>query len=195
MTPAPSPVVRGAPGRGWYLVALAIFFAGFLAMGWVIYANVAGIGERLTRGVMPGTIEIQAAAPANYTIFHENPGLIDGAVYSGGIAGLRIEVQGPRGPVAVAPPTTSSRYSYSGRTGTAIFAFDAAEAGRYRIAGRYADGRSEPRSVIAVSAGFLGAIFTTIAIALLVALTASAVALTLGLSVFFRRRRAIASNN
>jgi hypothetical protein len=185
-TPPPAAV----PGRIWYLVAVAIFLVGMAAMAAFLISRLMSMDSGLTRFVVPGeqTMTLEAGA---FTIFHEPQGVIDGKIYAGGsIEGLTVSVTGPDGGVVPLTGAGSGRYSIGGHTGFAVFDFTVASPGAYVVAGRYADGAEGPQTVLAVGAGFLSGLLTTVFGSLAIAFGGAIIAAAIGVTVLVKRRRA-----
>jgi hypothetical protein len=70
-----------------------------------------------------------------------------------------------------------------------VLAFDAPQPGRYRLAGAYDDGKTEPKTVLAVDLGLLGRMFRMITTAFLVGGIGALSALVIVLVTFFQRRK------
>ncbi len=178
------------PGRIWYLIAVGIFLVGMTAMAVFLITRLMSMDSGLTRFVAPGgeTLTLDAG---NYTIFHEPQGVIDGKIYSGGaLTGLTVTVTGPDGSDVPLTAASSGRYSFGGHTGFAVFDFTAASSGAYIIAGHYADDAPGPQTVLAVGAGFLSGLLTTIFGSLGIAFGGAIIATAIGVTVLVKRRRA-----
>jgi hypothetical protein len=146
----------------------------------------------MIRVVMPGSIVVTLDAPGTYTIYHEADSVVDGKLYSApNIAGLSVTVtgDGTGAQIPVAVPSMSSSYSVGGHSGKSVLAFEITAPGRYLLSGRYANGRSEPQTVLAVSRGFLGRLLGTIFGAIGAVGLGFIAALVLVLTTYFRRRR------
>lgn len=159
------------PGRIWYWVAGAVFLAGMAGAALFLVPKLSGIGDRFTRVVVPGSAELALAEPGWYTIFHEARSVVDGTLYQvEDISGLSVSVAALPGlqPVALSEPATSGSYDIGGHAGVSVLAFEVEHPGRFRLTAAYADGRAEPRTVLAVGQGFVGellrAIFGTVGI-------------------------------
>jgi hypothetical protein len=188
-----STVSAPAPGRRWYLVALLVFLVGTAAFGVFLFSQLSRLGDELMRVVVPGQHEMTLAA-GTYTIFNEQGGAVDGRVYAGGnISGLRVSVQPPAGGVVI-PLTAdaSSRYSVGGRAGQSIFTFTITEPGTYRFIASYEDGRTDPQAVLAIGRGFMASLLKTILGGLAIAFGGAVIAAAIAISVYRRRRRALA---
>ena len=178
------------PGRIWYLVAVGIFLVGMAAMTAFLITRLMSMDSGLTRLVVPGeqTLTLEAGT---FTIFHEPQGVIDGKIYSGGaLTGLTVTITGPGGSDVPLAAASSGRYSFGGHTGFAVFDFTAASPGAYVIAGRYADDAPGPQTVLAVGAGFLSGLLTTIFGSLGIAFGGAIIAAIIGVRTLVKRRRA-----
>jgi hypothetical protein len=151
--------------RGWYFLSLAAVVAGFVAMGAFMVPRIMSIGDKLIQVVAPTDTQITLTEPGHYTIFHESETVVDGEVFSSRfISGLRVVLTsvdtGEQVPLAM--PSANMTYSFGNRTGSAVFTFDIAKPGNYRLAASYEDGAKEPRAVLAVGHDFMGALMSTI---------------------------------
>jgi hypothetical protein len=169
-----------------------VVIAGSAAAALFLIKGIALIGSNLTEVVVPGEATLDLKERGHYLIFHEKDAVIDGRLYSSrSISGLRVTLKSERGdPVTLTSTGGSSTYHIGDRSGVSIFAFDIDKPGNYRLAASYDNGRTQPRTVLAVDSGFLrdllATIFGTIAIAFLSVLCAVAIAVP----VFVKRRRA-----
>lgn len=178
------------PSRKGYWLAAAILVAALVAMGIFLGARLSALGQGLIQVVVPGEAALALAEPGTYTIFHERESVVDGRIYaSESISGLAVTVRTPAGaPVALAPVTTSSTYTFGGRTGVAAFNFELATPGSYRLAARYADGRREPRVVLAIGRNFMGGLLITIFGALAITFGGGALAVWIAVRTFRRNK-------
>jgi hypothetical protein len=186
---APAPPAA-PPGRVWYLVAIVVFLVGMAAMAAFLITRLTSMDSGLTRFVVPGeqTLTLEAG---NYTVFHEPQSVVDGKIYSGGsLGGMSVTVTDADGSDVPLSPAGSGRYSFGGHTGFAVFDFTAAAAGPYVIAGRYADDAPGSQTVIAVGAGFLSGLLTTIFGALGIAFGGAIIAAIMVVRTLVKRRRA-----
>jgi hypothetical protein len=184
--------------RAWYVVAAALFLAGGAGAGWALWTGLSGIGASLVRVTVPGSTELTLEAPGAYTIFHEQDSVIGGHFTSvPSLAGLTVtvtdEASGAKLPVK--SPSMNMTYSIGGHDGVAVLAFDAAHPGRYRLAAIYDDGRTEPKTVLAVDLGFLTRLLRTIALAFGAAGAGTLAALVIALLTFFRRRKVLRASS
>jgi len=182
------------PGRLWYAVALAAFLAGAAGAALFLLPRIQALQERLTRVVVPATVDLRLERPGAYTIFHEPQSVVGGTLYHAEvISGLTValhEAASGRG-LALAQPGATTSYSFGGRSGTSIFDFEIAEPGDYRLSADYADGRSEPRTVLAVGQGVVGGLFGAILGALGIGLVGFAAAVAIAAITFLKRRSAL----
>ena len=180
------------PSRAGYFVAVLILVAGLVGAGMLLWSQLQGLGDALQRVVVPGEAELALSETGTYTIFHEPAGTIDGEVYSAGnISGLRVALAAADTGEAVPLQnvTVSSRYSFGGHTGFGVFNFEIAKPGPYRLTAGYEDGRAEPRTVLAVSQGFVGKLLGVIFATLGVAFAALGIAAAIAIVTFRRRRK------
>jgi hypothetical protein len=178
------------PGRIWYLVALGIFLLGMAAMAAFLITRLMSMDSGLTRFVVPGETTLTFEA-GTYTIFHEPQGVLDGKIYSSGsLSGLTVTVAGPDGNDVPLSAAGSGRYSFGGHTGYSVFDFTAASPGPYVIAARYADDAPGPQTVLAVGAGFLSGLLTTIFGSLAIAFGGAIIAAIILVRTLVKRRRA-----
>lgn len=159
-----SVISRPPPSRWWYVFAAFLVVCGLVFMAAFMVPRIMAVPDTLQRGVVPGAIEIVVNTPGSFTIFHESESVVDGEVFSSGdVSGLRVQVLAPSGgAVPVVPAGVRSRYAVGGRSGAAIFAFDANLAGTYKLVADYKSGAAEPRVVLAVGTGFLQGLLVTI---------------------------------
>lgn len=183
---------KEAPGRIWYVVAVAIFVSGFIAMGGFMMPRLFALEGELIQVVVPGEAELTLDNAGTYTIFRENPSVVNGEMFSAPLpTGLRVSVTSAQtGEALVLTTSTSSSYSFGSRVGVSMFAFEVKEPGRYRLAARYSDGRSEPRTVIAVAHGFLSKLMTMILVSLTMAFGGAAIGVIIAVVVWRRRKAA-----
>ena len=176
---------------GYWLAPIPVIL-GFTLAGWLVWSSIAALQNALTRFVMPGTSVLTLNEPGTYTIFHEADSVVDGKLYAApNVAGLDIDVtdEATGQKIAVAVPGMSSTYSIGGHSGKSVLAFDIAAPGRYRLNAAYANGRSEPQTVLAVGRGFFGRLLGAIFGAIGAAFAGIIAAVVLVLTTFFRRRR------
>ena len=177
--------------RAGYVLAALCLLTGVGVAGWFVWTGVDELRAALTRFVVPGNIDLTLDEPGLYTIFHESESVVDGKLYTApNIGGLPITVVGDDGKaIAVANPNFRAHYPVGGHTGDAVLVFSIAAPGRYRLSAAYPSGQAEPRTVLAVGRGFVGALLRMIFGALASAFVGFAAALALALTTYFRRRR------
>jgi hypothetical protein len=177
--------------RAGYVLAAICLLTGVGIAGWFVWTGIGALQAAMTRCVVPGNIDLTLDDPGTYTIFHETESVVDGKLYTTpSIGGLRITVVGADGKmIAVSTPNFSAHYAVGGHTGDAVLVFSIAAQGRYRLSATYPSGQAEPKTVLAVGRGFVGALLRMIFGALAAAFVGFAAALTLALTTYFRRRR------
>jgi hypothetical protein len=180
--------------RAGYFLGAICLLAGLSLAGWLVWSEIAALQNVMIRVVMPGSVVVTLDEPGTYTIYHEADSVVDGKLYSApNIAGLSVTVtgDGTGEQIPVAVPGMSSSYSIGGHSGKSVLAFDIAKPGRYLLSGQYANGRSEPQTVLAISPGFLGRLLGTIFGAIGAVGLGFVMALVLVLTTYFRRRRVL----
>ena len=178
------------PSRLRYVVAVAALVLGCAAAITFMYPRLASLTEGFVRVVVPGDHEIDLAAAGSYTIFHEPSGTVDGVLYTAeNISGLRVTLTGAEGEDIPLSAGAGSRYTVGGHRGFSIYSFEIAEPGPYRLSGAYEDGRTTPPTILAISSGFVKDLVFTILGTIAIVFAGVGVALWLGLTTFFRRRR------
>jgi len=148
----------------WFVVAGAIALAGFAAAGFYLMPRLGGLDSAMKRAVVPGSVVLELDQPGDYTIYHEQNSVVDGQYYaSPAIGGLRVNVVAEATGAALAlRSSTNTSYAMGNRKGVSMFAFSVEQAGRYRLTAGFADGRGEPKVVLAVEHGMFARIFSLI---------------------------------
>lgn len=179
------------PSRMWYWIAAAIFLAGVTGAVLFLLPRLEALQDRLVHVVVPGEAKLPLDRTGAYTIFHEPRSVVAGTLYyAKDISGLTVSlrsVASGRG-VALAHPRATTGYTFGGRSGTSILSFEIAEPGEYSLTAGYADGRADPRTVVAVGQGVVGNLFTAILGAIGIGLGAFAAAAAIMAITFLKRR-------
>ena len=178
--------------RGWYVVAVLLFLAGGAGAGWALWTGISGIGASLVRVTVPGSGEVALDQPGTYTIFHEKDAAIDGHFTSvASLAGMTVTVTEEASGtfIPVKSPAINSTYTVGGHSGESVLAFDVPHPGRYVVKAAYDDGRTAPKTVLAVDLGLFSRLFRTIGLALALGGIGSLAALAIFLVTFFQRRK------
>lgn len=180
--------------RLWFVVAGVIAIAGIAGAVSYLLPRLGGISARLTQFMVPGSATINLAEAGTYTIYHEDRSLVDGEYYSSrAVDGLVVRVQSPSGrDVPVARTATTSSYSFGDRGGTSILEFTIDTPGAYRFTGTLR-GRNQPRVVLAVGKGVVGAIFEMVGVTLVIVFGSLGVAGAILAIVLIQRRKAPAA--
>jgi hypothetical protein len=152
-------------------LAALVVITGLLIFGWMAYSALSDIGGDLVQMAAPGTAELDLEKAGEYTIFYEDVSVVEGRFYSTGEAvppGLVIELldlsTGEK--VDLSPPFGSSTYTFAGRSGRSIAAFEIDHPGVYRMTASYPPGREGPQVVLAVGTGLFGGIASKIVVAI-----------------------------
>ena len=175
----------------WFIVAVVIAIAGFVAMGFYMAPRIAGLDALVTRVVVPSSTEFALDKPGSYTIYHERSGFVDGQYYASELAaGLKIElVDRTAGTPVKLVSSTGSSYSMGDHKGTSILAFTIDQPGRYRLEVTLPNGRIEPKAVLAVDRGMVWAMFQLIAGSIAIAFGGLAIAgVIVGLTIWQRSK-------
>jgi len=175
---------------GYFLAPIPVIL-GLAIAGWLVWTEIVALQNALTRFVVPGSTEVTYDRPGTYTIYHESDSVIDGKLYAArDIAGLGVTVTGSASgeQIPVAVPGMSSSYSVGGHSGKSVLAFDIKTPGRYRLSAVYANGRTEPQTVLTVG-GFVGRLIGVVFGAIGAVFAGFIAALVLVLTTYFRRRR------
>jgi hypothetical protein len=178
----------------WFVVAGVIALAGVAGALLHVMPSLTAADERMIRVVVPGNAVLTLDKTGSYTIYHEKKSTVDGRYYaSETVSGLRLRLTDEAGaPVKLAEPTVASSYAIGNKVGSSIFAFSIERPGRYRLAADLAEGRSEPKAVLAVEHGMLGEMFSLIFSALAIAFAGIGLAGAIVLVVLWRRSKAVA---
>jgi hypothetical protein len=145
----------------WFVVAGVIALATAGGSVHFLLSRLATLDSLLTRVVVPGSSVLTLDKSGDYTIFHEEKSFVDGQYYaSKSVEGLRVALTAEAGGAAVKihVPTGSSSYSIGNREGTSIYNFTIDQPGRYRLTASLANGRTEPKAVLAVGQGMMSAL-------------------------------------
>ena len=180
--------------RGWYVVAALLFIGGGVGAGWTLWNGISDIGSSLVRIAVPGSGELTLDKSGTYTIYHEREGVADGHVSAvDSLNGMTVTVtdEGTGAKLAVKTPNFTGSYTINGHSGVSVLAFDVPRPGRYRLAGAYDNGKTDPKTLLAVNLGLFGRIFRTIITAICLGGAGALAALVIVLVTFFQRRRMI----
>lgn len=137
----------------WFVVAGLIALAGFAGAALYLIPRLETADAQLMRVVVPGSSVLVLDNPGVYTIYHEQKSIVDGRYYaSDSIEGLRVELTAEvaGASVKLTEPSVDSSYSIGNRKGASILAFAIDQPGRYRLTASLANGRAEPKAVLAV---------------------------------------------
>lgn len=149
----------------WFVVAGLFALAGFAGAAFYLMPRLETVEARLIRVVVPGSTVLVLDKPGTYTIYHEERSVVDGRYYaSESIEGLRVGLTAEASGAAVklTEPSTNSSYSIGNRKGTSMFAFTIDKPGGYRLTAGLANGRTEPKAVLAIAQGVMAALFSLI---------------------------------
>lgn len=179
----------------WFVVAGLIALAGFAGALFYLMPRLGAADSRLIRIVVPGGSVLTLDKAGRYTIYHEKKSTVDGRYYaSETVSGLRLRLtdEATGVPVTLTEPAAASNYTIGSKTGSSIFAFTIDRPGRYRLAADLAEGRSEPKAVLAVEQGMLGEMFSLIFGTMAIAFAGLGIAGAVVLAVLWRRSKPVA---
>jgi hypothetical protein len=180
----------------WFVVAAVIAVAGFAGAVLYVMPRLAAADTRMTRVVVPGNALLVFDKPGPYMIYHEKKSTVDGRYYAsdnvdGLSLGLTADATGAE--VKLVEPTTTTSYTIGNRSGTSIYAFTLDQPGRYRLAANLASGRGDPKAVLAIDQGSVGALLSTIFGAIGIAFAGLGIAGAIVFTVLWQRSKAAKS--
>lgn len=178
------------PSRWYYAIALGVLVVTGVVDVWFIYTYGSRMMAATQQLVVPGAWEIELREPGPHTIYYESRSVVGGKIYAtGGVTGLNVEVAskatGVR--VALASPSTPTTYTFGSRSGTALFEFPVPAPGTYVVSAGYA---RPPGPEIVLAVGRAGWLTWVLGGAAGIAFGGAAMALTVLVVVFVKRRRA-----
>jgi hypothetical protein len=179
----------------WFVVAGLIALASLAGALFYAMPRLSTADSRMTRVVVPGNTVLTLDKTGRYTIYHEKKSTVDGRYYaSETVNGLRLQLtdEATGAPVTLTEPAMAANYTIGNKTGSSIYAFTIDRAGRYRLAADLAEGRSEPKAVLAFEHGMLGEMFSLIFSTLAIAFAGLGIAGAIVLVVLWRRAKAVA---
>jgi len=179
----------------WYFgLAILIIVVGFSIFAWVLYSSFSDMDSRLSQLVVPGSSDLDLKESGEYTIFYENQTYINGKLYSTGaqIPGLQIRIseKATASELSTYPTPGGFTYSFGGRTGRSIMAFQVERPGIYQINATYPSGEG-PKVVLAVGRGFAEGIFSSVVIALAALFGSIAMAAVVVFVTYTKRKKAL----
>ena len=136
------------PGRGWYLLSLALLLVGvaaFVASISTARQQLDAAEEQLQRFVVPGQVTLRFDEPGEHHLYYEKFGELDGErfdtyrKYDGRMPRVLVTMTGPRGePVEVEPVITEEPHRhrahiYGGGRGNSEFVFDVERPGDHTL--------------------------------------------------------------
>ena len=178
----------------WFVVAGLIALAGFAGALLYVVPHLAAADARMIRVVVPGNVVLTLDKAGRYTIYHEKKSTVDGRYYaSDTVNGLRLRLtdEATGTPVTLTEPAVAANYAIGNKTGSAIYAFTIERPGRHRLAADLAAGRDEPKAVLAIEQGMLGAMFSLIFGTMAIAFAGLGIAGAVVLVVLWRRSKAV----
>lgn len=144
---------RVKPGRVGYLIALAIFLAGAIPSALAFSSGLSGLTEGLIRVIVPGETVVTLDKSGTYTVFHENPSVVDGQTFSSSVPpnALQVSITSEGGDsITMGPAGGTFTYNLSGRSGVSIGSLRVDEPGDYVLAATYSAAGPTEQTVIAL---------------------------------------------
>jgi hypothetical protein len=178
----------------WFVVAGLIALVGFAGALLYVMPRLGAADAGMIRVVVPGNAVLTLDKAGQYTIYHEKKSTVDGRYYaSETVSGLRLRLadEATGTPVKLTEPAVAANYTIGNKTGSSIYAFTIDLAGRYRLAADLAEGRSEPKAVLAIEQGMLGEMFSLIFGTMAIAFAGMGIAGAIVLVVLWRRSKAV----
>jgi hypothetical protein len=178
----------------WFVVAGLIVLASLAGALFYLMPRLGAADERMIRVVVPGNAALTLDKAGRYTIYHEKKSTVDGRYYaSETVNGLRLRLtdEATGAPVKLTEPAVAASYAIGNKSGASIYAFAIERPGRYRLAADLAEGRSEPKAVLAIEQGMLGEMFSLIFGTLAIAFAGLGLAGAIVLIVLWRRSKAV----
>jgi hypothetical protein len=177
----------------WFVVAGLIAIAGFGASAFYMVPRISHLDALMTRVVVPGNTEFALDEVGSYTVYHDRGGFVEGQYYGPELAlGLKVElVDKATGTPVRLVSSTGSSYSTGDHKGTSILAFTIDHPGRYRLEATLPNGRTEPKTVLAIDRGMMWALFKLIAGTMAIGFGGLAIAgVVVGLTIWPRSKAA-----
>jgi len=153
------------PSGCFYGLGCLVGILGVIGFAAILVYGLSGLTNKLQQVVMPGTHEIKLDEAGTYTVFHEHKSVVDNKVYAGpaSISGLQCAIKSKGGDeIPVTGSSMSSNYTVGSRSGYSIYEFTIQTPGTYTLTASYADGREEPKVVLAIGASFMKSLLFSI---------------------------------
>ncbi|MFW6154812.1 MAG: hypothetical protein ACOC95_06305 [Planctomycetota bacterium] len=189
------------PGRWPYVLAAGVLVGG-LAIGLTpvvkTIVDVCRLSSRMERLEAPGATTIHVKTPGRYVINYERRSVLGGKTYATGdtAPALHCTVTDTATDVAVPVKPASVKASYSLNStyeGRALFEFEPARAGTYRVEARHPSPSSHPPVVLAVGPGVfdgsVGRFFFGLCVSPLICISCSVAAVAIFMTALTRRSR------
>lgn len=181
------------PSRTYYALPIAVFILGMAIFGIFLVGSLNGLGNDLPQYVVPGSHKIELTETGTYTVFYEYKSVVGDEIYSSppNLPGLRVHLVSPVGDkVPLHPPSANGTYSLGGRSGFAALELEVQRPGLYQLSAGYESGVQEPRVVLAIGYDFMSTLFRTIIISFVIAFLSFAIAVTITIAIWRKRRKA-----
>ena len=175
---------NAGPSRWYYVFAALVLIGGtVVAVAGPVMGTIRS-AKATARIVAPGEADFSIEDAGAFVVYYEHRSVVGGRAFSTSVnlpADLTCTItRRPDGEVIPVRPHAGTTMTTGSLEARSLWAFDAPEAGAYRIAARYADGRAQPRIVLSVRRSMLammGNIFLAIGILIVSVIAAFLIAL------------------
>ncbi len=177
-----------------FVLSGVIFLIGIVGFVVFLFLRVSHLDKDMIQVVVPGSQDVTLSEPGDYTIFHEYRSVIGNEIYATdrGISGLQCTLTSQKTgeAIALSASSGSSHYEVEGRKGESVFAFHIEEPGVYRLTGRYPEGQNGPRTVLAISHGFVEDLLVTIFLSLSILFGSIVLSIVIVVVTLIKRQKA-----
>lgn len=184
-----------SPSRWYYGFSILALVIGFSIFGLWLFSSISGITGGLIQVLAPGTSDLDLQDTGEYTIFYENQSYANGRLYStnGNIIDLQIEIIEKSSGIRFAtyPPPGSLTYSFGGRSGISILAFQINHRGSYQLNAFYPPNYQGSQVVLAVGRGLMDRIVSTVIVSLAVIFGSTSLSVTIAIIIYRKRQNAL----
>ena len=186
----------------WYsLLTIPCLFVGIGLFVWFLRSGIRQSLGAVTQVIVPNTTVLNIKRTGVYTIFLEQPSVVNGTIYSN-TAPVRdltcrltqqlpsqTSEESPQSEVALRKPSLNLSYSLGNRSGRAVLEFEADALAFYRLSCGYPDARTQPQVVRAVGTGIGTKILKTLIQSLFGLLSGTGLGTIVIIAISSRRER------
>lgn len=181
------------PSKLYYVLALAGLVGSFFSGRLFLERRMEEITAELTRGAVPGVVQLVLPAAGEYSIYLEHQGVLGNQLFvtPQQLGELVCAVASAAGEsVPVREPLLPISYDRDSRKGVQVLEFEVEEAGAYVLEGSYPSGTAGPQLLLGVGEGILGSYSATLLGAMGLALLPAFGGLVIGAFVWRARKQA-----